>query len=167
MKFNISREWLDATNGLEERVTVGAGAYAFYPSAEDIPLRPQAVGEEIRIAFGKFISLARRGRHLTIEDLAERADLDVAELVAIEQNDPHFIPEPRSVYQLANYFRVSTEKLMVLAGLTRPKLPGLEMAAMKFAARSASVEELSEKEIQILEGFVSVLSAEREYSKKD
>jgi DNA-binding XRE family transcriptional regulator len=56
---------------------------------------------------------------LTLEKLAEEADVDVVELVAIE-DDSHHKPEVRTVYQLANYFRLPRANLLQVAGLTAP-----------------------------------------------
>ncbi len=47
---------------------------------------------------------------------------------------------------------------MALAGLTRPKDDNIVGEAMKFAARSVSVQRLDDDERAILEGYVSLLN---------
>ena len=66
--------------------------------------------------------------------------------------------EPRTVYQLASYFEVPSANLMALAGLTRPRRVGFAEQAMKFAARSACVDDLNDEERAIFEGLVKVLT---------
>jgi len=159
MKFYISKEWCLTAAELEAGAnTLGAGILAMNPGPGEMASAPSSEGDEARIAFGQFVTLARRQRRLAIEALAKAADLDIGELLAIEQHDPHFAPEPRTVYQLANFFGVSRARLMELAGLTRPKNTAFVEQAIKFAARSASVAELNKEEQAVLEGLIKVLS---------
>ncbi|WP_225143853.1 MULTISPECIES: helix-turn-helix transcriptional regulator [unclassified Bradyrhizobium] len=62
-----------------------------------------AAVEETRIAFGKFVNLMRRRRGFSMERLAEVAELDASELLVIE-DDVHYVPEPRTVFKLAQTF---------------------------------------------------------------
>lgn len=159
MKFNFTSEWYNAVSKIEsDDVTVGAGIFAMHPEVDESVMKQEESIAETRIAFGQFVTLARRKKKVSIEDLAKKSDLDLGELIAIEQHDAHFIPEPRTVYQLANFFNVSYEKLMEVAGLTKIRHFGLTTQAMKFAARSASIAELTEQEQRALEEFVVVLS---------
>jgi transcriptional regulator with XRE-family HTH domain len=116
--------------------------------------------EESSIAFGRFVRLMRRDRGLTLEKLAEDTDVEVAELVEIEE-DTHHKPELRTVYQLANYFRVPRGNLLQVAGLTVPRDNRLIDEAVRFAARSESVAVLTSEERAALEAFVAVLSEEK------
>lgn len=156
MKINIPREWSEAKDSLEEGFTIGAGGLAMEPGETFHQVLSTTV-DEGRIAFGQFVVFSRRKRGLTIEVLANEADVDLKELVAIEQHDPYYQPDPRTVYQLANYLEVSRAKLMTLAGLSQTN-DNVRDDALKFAARSASVEKLSPHEMTILEGYVSVLT---------
>ncbi len=69
-------------------------------------------------AFGKMVSLMRTERKLTIEQLAEKTDLDIDELQEIELC-PDNTPEPMAVSVLAEFFKLSPKKLQRLAGLAR------------------------------------------------
>jgi len=158
MKFNISKEWCLAAAELEEGTIIGAGDLARNSGPQEFAQLTEAPPDESRIAFGQFITLARRRRQLSVEALAEATEVDIGELLAIEQHDSHFAAEPRTVYQLANYFSVSRPRLMELAGLMRPKNSAVVQEAMKFAARSVSVAELTEQEKVVLEGLVTVLT---------
>lgn len=142
----------------EPGAIISAGAHSLHPNAKDISSQSSGEVDERRIAFGQFVTLARRKKRMTIEQLADESDIDIGELLAIEQHDAHYAPGPRTVYQLATYFDVSRTKLMALAGLLTPKNDNFVQEALKFAARSASVAELSDVEKAVLEGLVGVLS---------
>lgn len=141
---------------LEGNHEIGAGACAFDPTFEPAGTTEKDT-DEPSIAFGRFVRLMRRNKGLTVERLAEETDIDVSELVEIEDDLRHK-PELRAVYQLANYFRVPRANLMQIAGLTAAKNDNLVQEAVRFAARSESVAELTAAERAALDAFVSVLS---------
>jgi transcriptional regulator with XRE-family HTH domain len=158
MKFEIPASWYEAIDKLDEGTQVGAGALAAHPGPVRAVQKAPESHDEGKIAFCQFVTLSRRRRGLSVEELAQAADIDLGELVTIEQHDPHFTPDVRSVYQLANFFSVSRPRLMTLAGLTKPRNDTVVEQALKFAARSVSVEKLSSDERAILEGYVALLS---------
>jgi transcriptional regulator with XRE-family HTH domain len=110
----------------------------------------------IRPVFGRLIELARMDQGLTVEELAERAGVDLAALIEIE-NDDRAVPEARTVDQLAQALHLPQAKLMELAGLATPR-PEISHAALKFAARSEPTSELTRDEREALEEFVKVLA---------
>jgi len=162
MKFERSKAWwLNKVRG-EQDAFVGAGLLArdLAPdeAGHDAAAAPEAAaGEEMRLAFGRFVSLIRRQRGLTVEQLAARADLDLAELVSIEE-DLCFQPEPRTIYQLASTFDVPQQALMQLAGLAVVRDTALPQEAVRFAARSETTQKLSREEKAALDAFLAVLS---------
>lgn len=161
MRLERSKEWWMSRARLEGDSAIGAGMLAFDPAPEERPsAAPAAASEENRIAFGKFVNLMRRRRGLSMEQLADAAEVDASELLVIE-DDLHHVPEPRTVYKLAQTFDVSQRRLMQLAGLTAANDVGLRQEAIRFAARSESVQKLTPEESAALEAFVAVLS-ERE-----
>ena len=99
----------------------------------------------------------RRNGGLTVEKLADDADVDIAELVGIE-DDTHYKPEVRTVYQLANFFDVPRVNLLQLARLALPRDDRLNEEAVRFAARSEPIAALTPEERTALEAFVAVLS---------
>jgi transcriptional regulator with XRE-family HTH domain len=137
---------------------VGAG-----PLALDPP--PDAADgdntDESRLALGRFVSLARRRHRLSMEALAEKANVDVGELFSIER-DVHHLPETRTLYQLATVFGVSQRKLMGLSGLTKQKDVRYVDEAIRYAARSESISRLTKEEEAALDGLIAVLSERRE-----
>jgi HTH-type transcriptional regulator, competence development regulator len=158
MRFERSKDWWIARARREGDSAVSAGLLAFDPAPEERPSSAQAAAvEETRIAFGKFVNLMRRRRGYTMEQLAEAADLDASELLVIE-DDVHYLPEPRTVFRLAQTFEVSQRRLMQLAGLAAANDAGFRQEAVRFAARSESVQKLTPEESAALEAFVAILS---------
>lgn len=158
MKLERSKDWWMTRARREGAAAIGAGLLAFDPAPEQRLLNaPAATAEETRIAFGKFVNLMRRRRGLSMEQLADATDLDASELLEIEA-DLHYVPEPRTVYRLAQTFAVPQRRLMQLAGLTAANDVGLRQEAVRFAARSESVQKLTPEESSALEAFIEVLS---------
>lgn len=161
MKMEISQEWCMRMAQLEGDAEIGAGRLAIDPVFDGETASVVADDNEgPNIAFGRFISLMRRRRGLSLEKLADDADVDMTDLVEIER-DPHHKPELRTAYQLANYFNVSRSSLLQVAGLTKPKDARLFDEAVRFAARSEPMTALTPEEGAALESFVAVLSEQK------
>jgi transcriptional regulator with XRE-family HTH domain len=155
MKLRQDREWYVRHAALDEPSEVAAGGFSFDklpPSAADAP-----DGSDVDPAFGRLIQLSRRSRGWSIEELSTRARVEVNELVRIEK-DPHFVPGPRTVYQLANLLGFRNDRLLQLSGNTKLRDRQLGEGAVRFAARSESVEALNAAEQNALQEFVKYLS---------
>ena len=155
MTHSISADWCRKMIALDEHVTPGVGVLAVRPyvEADVLPLR----AEETRLAFARFVNMARRKQGLTIEKLAEDADIEIGELMSIEE-DAHHEPDLRTVWSLSNIFGVSQTRLMELAGLAVPKDGHWLQSAVRYAAKSAPIEELTPDEQIAFEGLIAVLS---------
>lgn len=152
MKMNTDLEWLRKKAELEDGCFVSVGGLV--ESLEErehagnvIPMKP---------AFVRFVELARRERSLSLEQFAERVDVDLAELVQIE-TQANYKPAIRTVYKIAEFLKVPDKKLLALAGLLQVKDAQFQTAAMKFAARSAPIEKLTQQEHSDLEEIVKLL----------
>lgn len=156
MKGFITREWCLRKAQTETGEEIGAGLTAIDPIIESQIQTPEDAGEA-SIAFGRFVQLKRRAQKLSIEALAEAADVDISELVSIEE-DRHFKPGTRTVHQLAKFFNVPSQKLLQISGLASAKDDGLTKEAVKFAARSESLAALTPEEKAALDAFLKVLS---------
>ena len=110
---------------------------------------------ETQQVFGRLIELARRKCRLTVEQLAEKADVDLVEIVDIETK-LDVVPEARTVFQLASVLKLPSARLMEVTGLAIPR-PEIRSAALKFAAHSKSTANLTQEERDALEEFVKVL----------
>jgi transcriptional regulator with XRE-family HTH domain len=153
IEMNNDREWLEKLAERENQGAVSAGGWV----ARSLEQESASLLRQPPRVFGQLIEFARRERGFSLETLARQADVDLAELVEIER-DPKAVPEPRTVHQLADVLGLPAPKLMVLAGLTRPRDESLTEAAIRFAARSEPSATLSAAEKEVLEEFVKVLS---------
>ncbi len=163
MKLEVTKEWCLAMARREGNAEVGAGAAASDPErdeASDAAAAPSVRVDEPQVAFGPFVQLMRRKQGLTIEKLAEEADLDLSELVIIEK-EPHYRPEPRTVHQLASVFKVPTRRLLELSGNAVAKDVRFRQEAVRFAARSGPINKLTPEETAALERFVKFLSDDK------
>jgi len=153
MKFNTDPEWLERQAALEDNSYVSVGGFVW--AVEELERRRPAA-ELTRAAFIRLLQLARRDRRLTLEQLSDKLDVELGELVGLE-TDEHYSPQPRTVKKIAEFLNVPAEKLFVLSGLTRAKDAHFEEAALRFAARSQPTEELSDEEHQALQDYVKFL----------
>jgi transcriptional regulator with XRE-family HTH domain len=152
MKLERSKAWWISKAAQEGDSPISAGGGAI----GDVSHAPANADEE-RIAFGMFVRLMRRRKGMSVERLAEEAQLDVSEILIIE-DDHHHVPEPRTVFQLARTFQVAPKRLMQLAGLASANDDRLRKEAIRFAARAESVEKLTPDQKAALEAFVAVLA---------
>lgn len=157
MRNIITRDWCLRMAMQEADQEIGAGLAALDPVMDGAVQIVEPAVDEAHLAFGRLVELMRRRNGLSLESLAEKADVDVSELVAIEEIPTHR-PAIRTIYQLALYFSLPREKLLQLAGLTSRRDSGLVEEAVKFAARSESVAKLTPEERIALEQFVAAIS---------
>ena len=156
MKMNEDRDWLLTKANEEDNCVISVGGLACRVVAE-----AKAHAEEIpettrRVAFARFVKLSRRKLRLTVEQLAEQADVDVSQLVEIEVGECD-APEPRTVYNLSQALNYPQDRLMVMSGLARPRDRRLAEATVRFAARSEPVNVLSPEEEEALLEYVKVV----------
>lgn len=160
MKLAITRDWFERKAKLEGDFEVAAGMLARDPSPEEAATTRSATETDLetRFAFGSLVEAMRRKRGLTMEKLAEKANVDVAEIRNIER-DAHYRAEPRTVYQLASTFGLPNKALLQLSGNAAARDAGMHEHAMRFAARSGeSVQNLSKEEKRALEEFIAYLA---------
>jgi HTH-type transcriptional regulator, competence development regulator len=163
MKLNLSKEWLTKHAERDDKVDVSAGVFSIdmlksrQRKDQKISSINASAEDDLRPAFGKLINLWRRKKGWRLEELAQRANIDLAELIDIER-DMHYTPEPRTVYQLARTLGLSNERMLQLSGNVIERDHTLGQEAVRFAARSESVEKLNKDEQRALEEFVKFLS---------
>lgn len=163
MKLSLTKEWL--TKRAEQEKTAETSAGFFNLSVLEGDQRKeehgasvaQVQGDNPLPAFGRLINLWRRKKGLRMDELANKARIDLIELIAIER-DIHYIPEPRTVYLLAKILGLSSDRMLQLSGNTVVRDSTLGQEAIRFAARSESVEKLNGNEQRALEEFVKFLN---------
>lgn len=161
MKIEITKEWCMQMAQHESDGEIGVGLLAsdfgFHSDPASHRLTPKM--EESHIAFGRLVRLMRRDNGFSIEKLAEDANIDIEELIDIEE-DTHYRPDVRTVCQLANVFGLPRTNLLKIAGLVEAQNDALHEEAVRFAARSEPVAELTSQEKAALKAFVAILSKE-------
>jgi transcriptional regulator with XRE-family HTH domain len=153
----VDRAWLQRMADAEdqcESVSVGGLAHEL---GNLRPTQPEQ-GSMTQVAFGKLVELSRRQLGLNREELAQKADIDVAELLGIERAKNAKV-EPRTVFKLSQVLRLPPTRLMELAGLAVRSDRRLDDAAVRFAACSEPVDRLSPDEQRALQEFVQTLAS--------
>jgi transcriptional regulator with XRE-family HTH domain len=153
MKMSTDREWLLKKAENEDGCFVSVGGLV--DTLERAEKNPRDT-IPIKHAFVRFLHLARRERNLSVEEFANKVDVDLAELVKIE-TDALYTPALRTIHKIAEFLKVPEQRLMALAGLLKAKDAQFQNEALKFAARSESVEKLSPEEHSALEEYVKFL----------
>ena len=153
MKMKFSKEWLLKDLDKEGVDIVTAGKLKNLQSeASNVADKKKTVVS----AFAKLISLKRRDKSLTLEKLATQARIDVEELLSIEQV-PGYVPEPRTVCNLATILRLPQEEMLQLSGNKILRNEKLVAHAERFAANAPSMEKLNSAEKRALEDFVKII----------
>jgi transcriptional regulator with XRE-family HTH domain len=153
IKFNNETKWLERMAKTEDYAAVTAGGVFARSPAQG---QARATGSEPKV-LGMLVGLARRQNGLSVPELAKKADIDLAEALAIEMNTMSE-PQPRTVYGLANALNLPAAGLMELAGLVQRRGDKLASAAVRFAAKAEPTAKLSRDERDALEEFVKVLA---------
>ncbi len=155
MKILDEDTWITQKAAEEDGASVLAGCIRM-TSPE--PLLATSDVLTARLSFSKFVHLARLKLALTKEQFANKAKIPLKELVCVEDDD-QFTPTPRTVHMLAQFLKVSHEKLLTLAGLAQAKDAQFNAAAVRFAAMSEPIRELAPEEQEAFEEFAKFLSS--------
>lgn len=102
------------------------------------------------------LQLLRRERGLSDLELAGKARIDVEELRRIEF-DINYTPNPRTVFQLEEYFGLPERTLVILSGAVSVQSPEFEDEVLRFAAHSKDIGKLNRQEKKLLNQFVRFL----------
>lgn len=150
-EFELREALHDAPEGFDTIVARGrAAAQRALATTEET-----ADVEDLHRGLGTLIQMLRRRDRVTVDQLAAQARVDADELRRIEL-DATFEPNPRTIYQLEQYFELPERSLVILSGAVR--VDSLVRAeAVRFAASSTSIAELSREERRLLNSFVKFL----------
>ena len=153
MKMNSDREWLLSKAEQEDGCMVSVGGLV---AALELAHQVPNIDAPMKVVFSRFLQLARRDRKLSLDQFAEKVDVDLAELLKIDAEE-QYTPSPRTVHQIASFLNVPAQKLMAVAGLLRVKDLQFQTESLRFAARSEPVESLSPEEHSVYEEYVTYL----------
>lgn len=162
MQMLISREWLRKKIESDPDVEVEAGRPIEVLDDIGMFLSADVVGQpepksELKEAFGVLVRQLRRRDGLSVQDLSTKARVQEDELRRIER-DPHYLPRPRTVHQIANVFNVPERAFMKLSGATITHDQAFRDEALKFAAKSDDIAKLSRDEQRVLNSYIKYLS---------
>ena len=155
MKFAISRQWCAEKAEAEAGAEIGAGLAGLGPLLSGAA-GPSAALYEPRAAFGRFVQLGRRKLKLSRAALADKAGIELAELLNIEQ-EANYAPKPRTIHRLAAIFEVDQKKLLALSNLRPPEGAIRIEEAVQYGAYSESPEDLNKQEIATLAAMLCAL----------
>lgn len=160
MKVPINRQWCMEMALREGDAEMGAGLVeTLFEHGRSPLVAPEAEEPPAPSGFGRLVNLLRRKRRVTLEGVAGEVGVELADLMALEQ-DPHHIPHLRTAYLLADFFGLPLARVLQLAGLSESGESNME-AAVPFAASADPSAELSQEERAVLDAFVKVLNEER------
>lgn len=157
MKFKTNAKWLErqlAKADDQHIETAGISLEELKVELDRRTVTPAAIVSSAS-EFGKVIRFARERKGLTQKALADVAQLDPEELLALEtESDAR--PSPRALVNLADALELSRSKLKDLAGFVvqrnEPANP------LKFAAHSNRIDSISDDEYESIRALVEVLS---------
>lgn len=169
----ITKEWLRRRIETDPDVDTEAGLPITKPEVLQAFIPGKAGGAILR--HGTETEAAPRGIVLAalLRQLRRRDDMDVSrlaaelrvpedELRAIEA-DQGFVPKPRTIHQIARYYKISARALLKLSPAAAERDPNLDEVAVRFAASSESLSKLSRDERKKLNEFIKVLSDYKEH----
>lgn len=170
MKLHFTYEWLK--NRIENDL-VGE-CDAGLPLRDSAPLQrfvdpqteetPESAPEKKTRVLSILVRQVRRRDGLTIDALGERLRVEASELKKLEA-DPAFTPSPRTLHKLALYMKVPTTSLQRLTPDTVDNDEEINEAALRFAASSDDLSQLTPDERSNLNDFVKALANHKDEAK--
>lgn len=147
--------WIRQKAAEEDGAFVSAGCMMIQPE----PL-PAATSDTLaaRLSLSRFVQLGRLKLQLSKEQFASKTQIPLTELVCIEDDD-QYTPTLRTVHMLAQFMKVSHVKLLTLAGLAQARDAQFNDAAVRFAAKSETIRQLTREEQEAFDEFARFLSA--------
>lgn len=124
---------------------------------ENVAVMSEPKVVHMRVALGVLVRQLRLKEHLSIGELAERAQVSEDELRLVE-HDPHYTARPRLIFQLSSYFNVSLATLSQMSGATHAVERKLYNDAIQYAARSEDISVLTPEQLEMLNAFVAMLN---------
>jgi len=111
--------------------------------------------EDLHRSLGVLVQLLRRKKGLSVEELAAEARVDVFEVQGIELGTT-LDANPRTIYQLEQYFQLPSRSLVILSGAVNVESE-IHEEAVRFAASAQGMNKLNRDEKKALNKFVKFL----------
>lgn len=159
MNFTFNREWLLKRLAISGDDNIAAGNTSLEEIsriADKRRVSPPTESERLT-GIGKVVRSRREERGWTQQQLADNANVDVSDIIALEEQ-AGFVPSPRAVIFLADALGFSRARFKAAAGCIVPARAANDVEAIAFAANSNGIHAMSEEEFQALRALVEVLS---------
>lgn len=166
MKLHFTSDWLCGHIDSDPDIEHDAG----FPLRDTVPLMQfvdkesaQIIDKETQSKKPKAAILhvllhqVRRRDHLSIYQFADLIRVEVTQLENIE-NDPDFVPRPRTLHKIAEYLNIPTTAVQNLTVDAVNINEAVAEEALRFAASSEDLTALTGTERQGLNSFVKFLS---------
>ena len=111
--------------------------------------------QDLHRGLGTILQMLRRRDGLSVDKLAQEARVNASELRRIER-DPMFDPNPRTIFQLEQHFKLPSRSLVLLSGAVHVA-DDVRDEAVRFAARSEDISRLTRGQRKLLNRFVKFL----------
>ena len=163
MELKIDKEWLARKLERADDVEAGAGGTPLDELKKNVERRvvTPSVLAAAPTEFGKVVRFVREEKGFSRRELAVRATIGEDEIEAIE-SQADYSPSPRVVVYLAEPLGLSPDRLKELAGHVKAKQSGVTNAPQtRFAAKSKSVDTISDDEYEAIRALVEVLSEKK------
>lgn len=163
MKFTTDAKWLKQKLSVCDDAHVAAGGTSLSELRAAVDRRtvtPATVGSA-PTDLGRVVCFVRERKGLSRSQLADIAKLTEQEIIAIETVvNPD--PSPRALVYLADALELSRSRLKELAGFVRSSAQTANDHRLLFAARSRSVDSVSDDEYEAIRALVDVLSEKKQ-----
>ncbi len=113
----------------------------------------------LQYVFRAVLKNMRRAKGLTVNQLAQRIEVDHNEIIAMERKEG-YRPTPLTLEKLSRFYGISHKRLATLAGAFGESPPDIVESASRFAAQSESFVKLTREEQKALDEFMKVLKKE-------
>lgn len=166
MKMRFTNEWLRRRIERDADLDSDAGLpitnmdvlKAFLPESS-APARAAAspAGRQSAAVLGHLLRQLRRRDKLELSRLSAEVRVPEPELRALEEGVASAL-RPRTLHQLATFYRISAQALLALSPFAARRDPELDDAAVQFATKSDDISKLTPDERKSLNEFVKYLS---------
>lgn len=166
MKMKITKEWLLKNAERDQDLEVTAGFLsddkldAVYGSQKQEQEDQIEDIESRLVALAKLVNIRRRINGWTLEQLADKADVDLQDVLCLEQGIPVHL-SIRTIHKLSGALSLPHTGLLRLSGTTVQRNDNFTKQALRFIARSQPETKPTKQEIKVFEEYVKYLAEEQ------
>jgi len=166
MKMKVTKEWLLKNANRDQDLEVTAGFLvdekldAVYGRNKKEQEDQKEDIESRLTALAQLINIRRRIQGWTMEQLADKADVDLQDVVCLEKGIPVHL-SVRTIHKLSGVLDLPHSGLLRLSGATVQRKDDFIEHALRFVARSQKETKTTRQEIKVFEEYVKFLAEEQ------